>query len=252
MLDIHCHILSGIDDGADTTEKSLKMLEIAQKDGTTKIIATPHYIRGYNENSFDDIEKRVGRLNALSVAKSIGVKVYTGQEVYLDDKTVTLYKNGIIRGLNYTKYILVEFPMISYDESMIDILYELRLRGAIPIIAHPERYTYFINKPSLINQFVKEGYLFQINTGSINGIFGNNVKDTSNVFIKNNICDFIASDAHTTDKRCPGLSAALTSIESINYNISKKIKTNMIKLYNNNFIEPSGQIIRKKRMFKWF
>lgn len=253
MLDIHCHILPNIDDGAKTVQASLEMLKIAQEDGTDKIIVSPHYSRGYYENTFDDIAKSVENLNKLAAQNSVSIKMYPGQEIYLDNKTVDLYKNGIIRGLNYTKYLLVEFPMNKYDETMLDILYELRIKGAEPIIAHPERYVYFIENPSLINQFVKEGYLFQINTGSIKGIFGKHVKGAADIFIKNNICDFLGSDAHTVNQRCPGLSDSLKYVRNKNRDLEKRIISNMDKLYDNMDISAAGEAItNKKKFFKWF
>ena len=152
------------------------------------------------------LERRCGSTACMDI------EIYPGQEVFLDGSTVEMYKQGVIRGLNGSRYLLVELPMHDYSNSFLDIVYELRLLGAVPVIAHPERYDYIMQDISRLNPFIDEGCLFQINTGSIEGIFGKAVQKTSKALIEAGLCNFLASDAHTNGRRNTGLQEALEMV----------------------------------------
>jgi protein-tyrosine phosphatase len=215
MIDIHSHILPGVDDGSVDIDTTISMLENAERCGTKAIVATPHYYRGYFGTEYEEVVRLVDMLKDDIGSRGIKIDVYPGQEIFLDKHTVEMYKSGIIRGLNNSRYLLVEMPMQDYDKSLLDIVYELRLLGAVPVIAHPERYTYIMDNVKLINPFVEEGCLFQINTGSITGIFGKSVQRTARVLIENGLCNLVASDAHTNHKRCTGLCDAFEMFRKI-------------------------------------
>lgn len=242
MIDIHCHILPFTDDGAKDMETTMKMLEIAEEKGTKTIIATPHYFAGYYETEYGTIKQRIEELNrAIST-----INILPGQEICIDDHTVEKFEKGIISTLNETKYILLEFPLDKLPKNAIDTIYELKIRGLRPIIAHPERYLFFIEKPSLINPFIEEGCLFQVNTGSIKGVFGKKVQKTASKYIDNNICNFIASDAHSTGKRCPGIDK-----DYIDDKLYRIVENNANKLINNEVVENTAQKIQEKRFFNF-
>lgn len=247
MFDIHSHIIHGIDDGAKTLEESLSMISIAQSEGFKYIAATPHYARGYYENSYDNIKENVKELNIILKEKGIDIKVLPGQEVYIDDHTVRDYKAGLLGCIGDTSYMLVEFSMDTLPKNALDTLYELRVRGANPIIAHPERYKYFIEKPSLINKFLEEEYLFQINTGSLRGIFGKKVRDTAVTFIKHGIVSFIGSDCHSLNKRCPGIMSGINLINEISPNIIEDIEKNCGYLLQDKPMEVNYSLIKEKK-----
>ncbi len=213
MVDIHCHILPGLDDGPADMDTSLKMLEHAASCGTTAIIATPHYYRGFFENGFDEVVRNLELLKTAAAASCMDIAIYPGQEVFLDGRTVEMYKQGVIKGLNGSRYLLAELPMHDYSSSFLDIIYELRLLGAVPVIAHPERYDYIMQDISRLNPFIDEGCLFQINTGSIQGIFGKAVQKASKALIEAGLCNFLASDAHTNGRRNTGLQEALEIVK---------------------------------------
>lgn len=253
MIDIHSHVLPGIDDGAKTIEKTLEMLKIAEKNGIKKIVATPHFYRGYYENNYENICKIVQEVNIKSKKIEIDVEIFPGQEVFLDNHTVELFKEGIIKGINGTKYMLIELPMETMPKNALDVIYELRIQGVIPIIAHPERYKYIIEKPSLINEFIDEKCLFQINSGSIEGIFGSKVKKTAETLVSHGNCEFIASDAHSTNVRCPKLKGALEIVNNFNLDFESKFTVNTNKLLNNEKIEYTHEKIKeKKSIFSFF
>jgi protein-tyrosine phosphatase len=249
IIDVHCHILPGIDDGAKDMDTSLSMADIAQKEGISTLIATPHFWYGHYENSYEEVSKRVEELNVILKSKHINVNILTGQEVFFDRHTLEHYRSGVIKGLNSTRYILLELPMDRIPENVFESIYELQLLGAEIIIAHPERYMYIINKPSIINSFIEEGCLFQINAGSITGKLGGSIKRTAQVLMQHNICDFLASDAHSTGSRRPVLSEAYGLI---NESLKAKLTYNCNKLLENTEIEKCEEKIKDRSFFSFF
>lgn len=249
MIDIHSHIIPCIDDGSKDIDMTLEMLTIASKSGTKKIIATPHYFKGYWTPQYKEVLVEVEKLNELVKKNSIDIEIYPAQEVYFHDNMVEEFVQGNIGTINNSKYMLIEFPMDSFDKNIFDVLYELQIRGIIPIIAHPERYKPFINNPTEINKFIEEGYLFQLNGSSITGLFGKDVKKTAETFLTNGIYSFIGSDAHTTGKRNTYLNDALDSINSLKPGVVDEFYDNGKKLLNNENIEFQGKKIEKKKGF---
>lgn len=253
MIDIHAHILPGIDDGADTIETSLEMLKIAEDDGIKKIIATPHHNTGYFETSYIDVIKHIEDLNNKAKENNINIEILPGQEVFLNKHTLNLYKSGIISTLNNTKHMLIELPFDNMPNYTFDMLYELKVLGITPIIAHPERYNYVIDKPTIINQFVDEGCLFQITSGSITGMFGKEVQKTAETLIRHRICHFVASDAHTTRKRCPKLKKSFDIISALDKELFGMLTSNVEFCLNNAQINQCLQKIKaNKSIFDLF
>ncbi|WP_297423600.1 CpsB/CapC family capsule biosynthesis tyrosine phosphatase [Clostridium sp.] len=251
MVDIHSHIIPGIDDGAKDLEMTLEMLRNAEKEGTKELVATPHYLLEYGEATIDEVKKYIQEINTLLEEEKINIKVYSGQEVYFTDKIIDYYLQGSIGTINDSRYMLIELDMHKFDENIFNILYELQVREIVPIIAHPERYNYFREKPVMINKFINEGYLFQVNAGSIEGKFGETVKRTANIFLDNNIYNFIGSDAHNINNRNTGLEKALVLVkDSINKDIFKESSKKML---NNEKVEFVGKMIsEKKSLFSFF
>lgn len=253
MIDIHSHILPGIDDGSKSMDETLKMLKIAELDGVKTIIATPHFYRGYYQNNYEDIVKLGAQVKTEAAKQDVNVDIIFGQEVFLDKHTIEDYKLGKTACIEGTDYMLVEFPMTDIPKDVLDIIYELQIRGVRPILAHPERYKYVIENPSKINEFLDEKCLLQINTGSIKGIFGKRIKKTAEILIKGGVCSFIASDAHSTAQRIPGISEALEIAGEISGSIYDIVDGNCRKLLKNEFIEPvQDRIKEKKSVFNFF
>ena len=214
MVDIHSHILAEIDDGSKDMEMTINMLKKAEKSGTTDIIATPHFMRGRFEVEYNEVLKKVEELKEISRENNIDINIYSGQEIYYNKNMLEYYNDNMIGTINNTKYMLIELPMLEFNiDEVINTIYELQIRGITPIIAHPERYKPFIKKPSMINTFIKEGMLFQLNAGSITGAFGKDVKKTANKYLENNIYSFIGSDAHRDIGRDTDIKQALDILE---------------------------------------
>lgn len=245
MIDIHSHIIPGIDDGSKSMEMTIEMLKTAEQNGITQIFATPHYLLEYGEATIDEVREHVKDINEKLREENISVKVYSGQEVYFTENIIKDYIEGSIGTLNDSRYMLIEFDMRKFDESIIDYLYELQVKGITPIIAHVERYKYIMQKPELINRFIEEGYLFQLNAGSIEGKFGSDVQKTAKLLLKNGIYNFIGSDAHnTSNSRGMNILGALNLIDSDNL---KKFEESSKMVINNEKIDFSGKRIKKKK-----
>lgn len=245
IVDIHSHIIPGIDDGSKNMEMTLEMLKNTEKEGIKEIVATPHYLLEYGEATIEEVKEHVNKINLILEKEKIDLKVYSGQEVYFTEKIIEDYIEGKIGTINDSRYMLIELPMQRFDKNTFDFLYELQVRDIIPVIAHPERYKFFIENPSFINNFINEGYLFQVNAGSIEGKFGGNVRKTVNIFLENNIYSFIGSDAHNNNSRNTGLKNAVTLVkESVNIDT---FKNNSKKILKNEKIEFLGDKIKQKK-----
>lgn len=244
MIDIHSHIIPGIDDGSRSMEMTLEMLRTAEKCGIHEVFATPHYLLEYGEAKINEVKEYVKNINEILKEEKINVKIYSGQEVYFTENIINDYIAGNIGTLNDSRYMLIEFDMRKLEENIIDYLYELQVKGITPIIAHIERYKYIMKNPEIINRFIGEGYLFQLNLGSIEGKFGPEVQKTAKLFLKNGIYNFIGSDAHNTSvARGMNVSNALTLIDIDNL---KKFEESSKLLINNKKIIFTGKMIKKQ------
>lgn len=214
LIDIHCHVLNGIDDGAKDMDAALAMCRIAAEDGTDGIIATPHYIHGSINNTRDIVQQKVVDLNSCLKEQNININIYPGCEAFICPELPQLVREGHVCTLNNTKYILIELPMASMPEYTIDVIYKLKLDGYTPIIAHPERNAVIGKDPNILIDLISRGALSQANTTSIRGLFGKDIMETSVTLLKHNMVHFIASDAHTVGGRSPKLSSAMSIIEN--------------------------------------
>lgn len=249
MIDIHSHIIPKIDDGAKDLETSLKLLEIAKNHGTTGIVATPHYYKGFYNFQYKDIEKEVEYLRKLAKENNIDIDIYCGQEVCVFNGMIRELEEEMIGTINNSRYMLIEFPLDEFKRDTFDKIYELQIRGVTPIITHPERYKIFKNNPEKINEFINEGYLFQLNSGSILGTFSKETKKTAQFFLKNNIYSFIGSDAHNLGSRTSSLKEIINNLDS---NYANEYNENGIKMLNNEDVIFNGEKIQKQKKFFFF
>lgn len=213
MIDIHSHILPGIDDGAKTMNESIEMAKVAVNEGITKIIATPHHKNNQFNNLKSSILLKVNDLNTILKEENIPLTVLPGQEVRIYGEVLEGYYKDEVLTLNHTKYLFIEFPSSSVPRYAERLLYELQTDGIIPIIVHPERNKELQEKPDLLYNFVKNGALTQVTASSVVGYFGKNVKKFSEQLIEYNLTHFIASDAHNIHNRSFKMLEALDAIE---------------------------------------
>lgn len=197
MIDIHSHLLFGIDDGSRAIEESAYIIRNLYKIGYTDIILTPHYINGSSysskkENNLDLLK----RLKVELIKKNIPINLYLGNEIYIDSDILKLLKNGIISSLNDSKYLLIELPMSGENEIYYDVFLDLINMGYKVILAHPERYISFQKDFSKVYELNDLGVLFQCNIGSILGDYGHNAKKTIKRLLKENLITFMGTDIH--------------------------------------------------------
>ena len=250
MIDIHSHIINEIDDGSKNIEMTINMLKKAEQSGTTDIIATPHFMRGRFEVEYNEVVKKVEGLREMAKENNININIYAGQEVYYSKNILEYYNDKIIGTINNTKYMLIELPMLEFNiDEVINIIYELQIRGITPIIAHPERYKLFIKKPSMINSLIKEGMLFQLNAGSITGNFGKDVKKTATKYLENNIYSFIGSDAHRDIGRDTDIKEALGILE---INQRRSFINNGKLMLKNEDVSFKGSLVKEKKFLGIF
>lgn len=201
MIDLHCHILAGIDDGAQTMADSVEMARAAVNEGIQTIIATPHHKDGRYENTKLRIMEETELLNQKLKEENIPLTILPGQETAIHGDLLKGLAIGEVCTLNDTNYIFIELPaghVPRYTEKMI---YELQLEGKIPVIVHPERNQEITERPDILYKLVKNGALSQVTASSISGKFGKKIKGFSEQLIDSNLVHFIASDAHNTNRR---------------------------------------------------
>jgi protein-tyrosine phosphatase len=202
MIDIHSHILSGIDDGAQTIDDAIAMARDAVKEGITTIIATPHHKNGRYENPKQSIIASVKQLNEIIKQHDIPLTVLPGQEVRIHGDLLESYEKGELLPLaGDSRYLFIEFPSNHVPRYADRLLFDLQLKGLIPIIVHPERNAEIMENPDRLYEFVKKGILTQLTASSVSGHFGKSIKKFSLQLIEANLAHFIASDAHNTTSR---------------------------------------------------
>lgn len=197
MIDIHNHLLFGIDDGAKTIEESLLLLKKAQELGFSAVVLTPHYIKGSRfKSNNEEKQKRIEILSNEAKKKGIKVELYLGNEVYFENDMHSLVLEKEIATLNNSRYLLFELPMTSEVNNLKEVIFSLRVKGYIPIIAHPERYSYYQKNPDNIVDLIEQGCLFQCNMGSLVGIYGKQACKCVKILLKHNLVHFMATDVH--------------------------------------------------------
>ena len=213
MVDIHTHILYGVDDGSDSKETSAYLLDEARLNDITKIILTPHQ----NEELKRSIDLKELFIKFKEEFKSYNIEFYLGSEIYYYSGMIKDLNDNKLLTINDTKYILVEFST-EIETNITDIVYDIILSGYKPIVAHIERYPYLSNDD--YNQIKTSGALIQVNSKSfINKIYKKKLK----YLLKNNLIDFISSDCHSKRRNIDFLESKKL--------ISKKYKNQYSKLF---------------------
>jgi len=213
MIDIHCHILPGIDDGAPDIETSIRMFRIASDDGITHIVATPHFT--HNERpTVEDIEQHVKLLREELEEKGIEVKLLGGADIRLSYELIEGIEKNNIPTINGSRYFLLELPDL-IPPNLDNLLFTASLNGLVPIITHPERNYSILSEPEKIESLRDAGALLQLTAMSVTGEFGSQIKKLSHMLLKKNYVDFIASDAHNINRRTPVLSKAYREVAEV-------------------------------------
>lgn len=231
-VDIHSHILSGFDDGASSDAESLEMARAAVKGGTSLMAATPHYDIENPAYELEHVSGEVARLNLLLIEEGIPLTLVPGlevrisaglhrlamhsasgsaacgpgwrQEPFLPLQSLTLGGSGV--------FLLLDLPMGSMPIATPEILFQIRLSGFHPVLAHPERNRHLLDNPGLLSDFCEQGALLQVNSGSLTGIFGRETRREALRLVSSGTAHLVASDSHSVRARGPSLEAAASVI----------------------------------------
>jgi protein-tyrosine phosphatase len=224
MVDIHSHILPGLDDGSQSLEDSIAMVKMAAESGTTGIVATPHASRLYSFNP-DAVAEHAAELAAAVP----GIRIYTGCDFHLNfDNIQDALRHPQKYTINQKQYLLVEFPdMITFNTTP-QIFGELQRARMIPIVTHPERNTFLQENIAEITKWVAGGACIQVTAQSFLGVFGRRAQHTANDLTKRGLVHFVASDAHDLTHRTTSMR------ESFDYVAAKFGKDVAESLFINN------------------
>jgi protein-tyrosine phosphatase len=215
MIDIHCHILPGVDDGAEDWEECLRMARIAVEDGIETIVATPHWPGDEGGASRSDRVQALAReVQERLDQEGIPLRVLPGHElVILPEILDELASGGALscppEGTGTARYALLETPYHHLPFFLRDILFQVQSRGFTPILAHPERNPTVQSKPETVQEFVAAGCLVQVTAGSLLGQFGGPAQKTARTLLRRGWAHVIATDAHSPENRPPRLSGAV-------------------------------------------
>lgn len=258
MIDIHCHILPEVDDGSKSLDESIEMAKIAQNEGIKKIINTSHYHFDFKYKKGNELKQICKEFNSTLKENNIDIEVIVGNELYYTEDLIGKLDDLDFFTLNDSRHILIEFSPSNFPKNLADIIYEIKLKKYIPILAHVERYKDIQGNPNLIYDFIKEGALIQINASSILGKNGKEAEMTSEILLNNNMVHFVGTDAHSSTKRRPLLKEAYEYVKS-NYgqeNAELLFNKNAELVINDKVIdikEPSKYVEKKgffSRLFK--
>ena len=238
MIDLHTHILPGLDDGVKTLEESIKMCWMSFRDGVRTIVATPHTLNGLYLNDRDIILKKVDELNEALIhcglrISDCGIKnskseidfssinsefriphsefrILPGSDVRLCENTLSHLDQGKVMTISDSKkYLFLEFPFQGIPHQAEEIIFQVMQRGMIPIITHPERNIELGQRPRRYYEMIRKGCLGQVTAMSLTGELGPRIKQVAERLLTNRLIHFIASDAHSLDGRPPILSEAV-------------------------------------------
>jgi|SRR5690625_1108747 len=255
LIDIHSHILPGVDDGPEVEEESIAMAQAAVEEGITTIVASPHHKNRSYENYKDEIITNVTVLNDLLEAQKIPLHVAVGQEVRIYGEIVEDYNKGEIQTVNDSKYILIEFPYDSVPHYTEQLFYDIQVEGLRPIIVHPERNRELLENHQRMYELVRNGAITQITAGSLVGKFGKQMEQFAHQLIQANLTHLIASDAHNTTTRGFCLQEAYEIVRKQygvdTYYMLMENSHMIVDNMNVNRMEPTP-IRKKRRLFGLF
>ena len=215
MIDLHTHILPGVDDGVKTMDDAVEFARMAAADGVSTIVATPHYREGFFLTSRLEVLAGVAALNERLRSERIEIAVLPGAEIHISADLVSRVKTGDAPTLaDNGRTVLFELSMSQYPLDLETLVFHMRLAGLQVLFAHPERIRYFQDDIRRYEAVIRLGAFGQITTGSVTGLFGESVLEFSEELVRKRLVHVVASDAHNTRGRPPVLSSALTRLGS--------------------------------------
>jgi protein-tyrosine phosphatase len=208
VIDLHSHLLPGIDDGSKDLAMSLAMARMAAADGISTVACTPHILPGVYNNSGPAIRKAVVRLSESIAEAGIPISLVTGADVHIAPDLDVQLHDGRALTLNDSKYLLLEPPHHVLPPRLEDLIFGLQATGYVPILTHPERLSWVEGHYDLIGRLVSSSVLMQITAGSVMGRFGRRPRYWAERMLDEGLCHLLATDAHNTEQRAPRMADA--------------------------------------------
>jgi protein-tyrosine phosphatase len=208
VIDLHSHLLPGIDDGSKDLAMSLAMARVAAADGISTIACTPHILPGVYNNSGPAIRAATARLAKSLADAGMPISVVTGADVHICTDLNVQLRDGRALTLNNSRYFLLEPPHHVLPPRLEDLIFGLQAAGYVPILTHPERLSWVEGHYDLIGRLVSSSVLMQITAGSVMGRFGRRPRYWAERMLDEGLCHLLATDAHNTEQRAPRMADA--------------------------------------------
>jgi len=214
VIDLHCHILPGLDDGPSSVEEALEMCRIAVDDGIRTVVATPHMLNGMFPVDRGRVFEVFEAFSEILLRDSIPLQLLPGADVHLDPSLPGLLDRGeLVTLADQGRHLLLELPQDIVPEGLAELLFQVQLKGVTPIITHPERNIGIQKDPSFLKDLVRAGCLTQVTAGSLTGDFGGPIRRCAFRLLESGTVHLVSTDAHSTGRRPPRLSEARRVVE---------------------------------------
>lgn len=216
MIDMHAHIIWGVDDGPKTFEETQELIRLAEKEGIEQIIATSHALHPSYHADIQEVEEKLQVLTDWISEQGIDIKVHMGHEVRVTEAIIDEIKNRNVSTLNGTNYVLIEFPSATVPLFAKEIVKQLLNQGYVPIIAHPERNKLLANQSEKLRELIDLGAYAQVTAGTLAGAFGKDVQKIALRMVDEGLIHCYGSDVHNDSTRDFKFDAGLTILENKN------------------------------------
>ena len=215
MIDFHTHIIPNIDDGSRNIEETISLIKEAKEAGFEGVVLTSHYIENYYETDVPERDMWVKAISDNLRNKGIETDLYLANEIYMSENMMDLLINRKASTINNSSYVLFEMPLNTEPMNLYDVIYSLQENKLIPVLAHPERYSFIQKEPELVYDLIEKGVLMQANYGSILGQYGEKAEMIVRKFFENNMIHFLGSDVHRQNTIYKMIPQALDEIRAI-------------------------------------
>jgi protein-tyrosine phosphatase len=253
MIDLHSHILPGLDDGAQTLEDALAMARGAVAEGIRIVAATPHHNNRKYTNPAGELLSYIQYFNEQLIQNDIPLTVVGGQEIRVNRTFLGELYAGHALTLNGSRYLLIELPTASIPSDVDEVIHELLVAGYVPIIAHPERNAAIAEDPDRLERLIELGALSQITTHSLCGLFGSKLQKLSLQLCQRNLAHIVASDAHDINRRAFLMGEAYHLLRrKLGESTADYFRDNAQAVLDNRIIESQGPLHKTKKKFIWW
>jgi len=247
MIDMHCHIVPGIDDGAKDMEMSIEIAKLYSENGFKKVFNTSHFLGEGNGASRTDLEESFNNLNRVLLDEGIDLQVLPGNELYISMDIIEDLEAKRALTMNNSRYVLIELPSNDFPLYTEEVFYEMQIKGYKPIIAHPERNRSIVKNPELLINLIEKGALAQMNFHSIEGMYGKDVMLAADLLLRNNLIHFLGTDTHSNGRRSPNVASVIKLISS---KVGKEKLKELTVINPNKVINNSEILVEAPSRFK--